>query len=339
MIVGGQEHVAFAPGERHHGLVHLRRGQAAVGDADGQLGRDGLQLGGQGLHVLDPRRDEEALAAAPLLAHQRAAGRRGVERRQEGAHRPPARGRRLQEADVLHPRHRHLQRARDRRGGERQKVDGGREPSQVGLQPGAEALLLVDDEKAEVGERHVLCRQGVGGDHQPRLAGPEPRLHRFRLLGRGKARQVLDRNPRCGEARAERLDVLAHQHRRGRHERDLLAGHHRGGGGAQGDLRLAETDIAAHQPVHGPAPTSDRPAPRRSRPPGRGFPDRGSPRRSGRRPHGAGQGAEPQPRRVPRANSARWAAAACTAACTAARRWVQASVLRRSSVTASASPP
>ncbi len=52
------------------------------------------------------------------------------------------------------------------------------------------------------------------------------------------------------EAAAERIEVLPHQHRRRRDQRDLTAAEHRRRGGAQRHLGLAEPDIAADQPVH-----------------------------------------------------------------------------------------
>ena len=55
------------------------------------------------------------------------------------------------------------------------------------------------------------------------------------------------------EPLGEGLGVLAGQQRGRHHHRHLLAAHHRGEGGAQRHLGLAEADVAADQPVHRPA--------------------------------------------------------------------------------------
>ena len=63
------------------------------------------------------------------------------------------------------PGERQLERARDRRGGEREHVDVGAQRLDALLVLHAEALLLVDDEQAEVVEAHVVGEQPVGADH------------------------------------------------------------------------------------------------------------------------------------------------------------------------------
>ena len=47
--------------------------------------------------------------------------------------------------------------------------------------------------------------------------------------------------------------MLAREQRRRHDHRDLTPGQRDGEGGAQRHLRLAEADVAADQPVHGPA--------------------------------------------------------------------------------------
>ena len=115
----------------------------------------------------------------------------------------------------------------------------------------AEALLLVDDEQAEVLELHVVRQQAVRADHDVDLARSRRRATTaFCSFGGEEARQHLDPHRVVREALAERLAVLVGE-QRGRHEhRDLLAVLHRLERGAHRDLGLAVADVAAHQAVH-----------------------------------------------------------------------------------------
>ena len=81
----------------------------------------------------------------------------------------------------------------------------------------------------------------------PGLEVGEHRLHLGRLA---QARDALDDEGQVGEALAEGAEVLLGEDRRRHQHHHLLAV---GGGldrGAQGDLGLAEADVAADQPVH-----------------------------------------------------------------------------------------
>src|SRR6202012_4361566 len=68
------------------------------------------------------------------------------------------------------PGHAHLQRPRDRRGRHRQHVDLGPQPLQVLLVLDPEALLLVDDDQAQLGEPDLRRQQLVGADDHVDLA-------------------------------------------------------------------------------------------------------------------------------------------------------------------------
>ena len=125
----------------------------------------------------------------------------------------------------------------------------------------AEAVLLVDDDQAEVGELHLLLEQRVGADHDPGLAagGVEQRLG---ALGRGhRAGEQRDPGRLVGAAehaalgevaehRGDRAVVLLGEHLGRREQRRLAAGvddpQHR----PQRDDRLAGADLALEQPVH-----------------------------------------------------------------------------------------
>ena len=121
--------------------------------------------------VLDPVVDEEHLPAARQLALDRLAQQIAIEAADEGADRQPIGGRRRDDRDLAQPPHRHLQRARDRRRGQRQHVDLGAQLLEPLLVGDAEALLLVDDQQAEVLEAHV-ARQQRGGCRRRRRSCP-----------------------------------------------------------------------------------------------------------------------------------------------------------------------
>ena len=145
---------------------------------------------------------------------------------------------------------RHRQRARDRRGGERQHVHLGAQALQALLLPHAEAVLLVDDDEAEVLELDVRLQQLVRADDEVDAARREAFERRLRLLRGAEARQLGDAHREIGEAVGERLEMLLGE-QRGRHQqRDLLAVGQRDERGAQRDLGLAEADVAAHEAIH-----------------------------------------------------------------------------------------
>ncbi len=113
----------------------------------------------------------------------------------------------------------------------------------------AEMLLLVDDEQPDVGKLDALGQQRVGADDDVDAAARQPGLDLLGLGGGYQARELLDPHRIVGEALLEGFVVLATQQRGRHHHGDLLARHHGDEGGAQGDLGLAETDVAADQPV------------------------------------------------------------------------------------------
>ena len=73
-------------------------------------------------------------------------------------------GRRLDGAHVLRAHEREIERARDRRGREREHVHELEHLLELLLVQHAEALLLVDDDEAEVLERDVLRDEPVRAD-------------------------------------------------------------------------------------------------------------------------------------------------------------------------------
>jgi hypothetical protein len=113
-----------------------------------------------------------------------------------------------------------------------------------------EALLLVDDQQAQVAEADVARQHAVRADDDVDLAVRQ-RRHRLLLLGLGaEARQHGDAHRKVREAIRKRDEVLLGEHRRRRQHRHLLAAQHREQAGAQRDLGLAVADVAADQAIH-----------------------------------------------------------------------------------------
>ena len=111
-------------------------------------------------------------------------------------------------------------------------------------------LFLVDDQQAEFVEPHLLGQQGMGAHHDIDGAAGQPVAGGGGILRRDKARQRAHLQREAAEPLGKGLRVLARQQRGGRDHRDLLARHRRGEGGAHGHLGLAESHVAADQPVH-----------------------------------------------------------------------------------------
>ena len=155
--------------------------------------------------------------------------RSSSKRADEGADRAAVGGRRGDDRDVAQARHRHVQRARDRRRGQRQHVDLRAQLLEPLLVRHAEALLLVDDEQAEVLEAHVAptaagaCRRRrrpcPRRSAVDRLASARPCCETATARRRVTGKSV--------EALGEGLEVLLGEHGGRRQHRDLLAAQHR----------------------------------------------------------------------------------------------------------------
>ena len=78
----------------------------------------------------------------------------------------------------------------------------------------AEALLLVDDQQAEVLELDAVLQQAVGADDAVDLAAGQPVDHPLGLLVGQEAAEHLDADRVAGEAVGERVAVLRGQQRR-----------------------------------------------------------------------------------------------------------------------------
>ena len=114
-----------------------------------------------------------------------------------------------------------------------------------------EALLLVDDDQAEVLEPDLVGEQSVGADDDVDAAVSQALDDRRRLGVALEPRECLDRHRELQVTVREGLQVLLHQ-QGCRHEHGhLLAVLHGLEGRPHRDLGLAVADIAADEPVHG----------------------------------------------------------------------------------------
>ena len=90
----------------------------------------------------------------------------------------------------------------------------------------------------------------MGADHDIHRALGQAGAGLRGLLVADHPRQTAYVERKTGEAFGEAIVMLAGEQRGGGDDRHLLPGHGGDEGGAQGDLGLAETDIAADQAVH-----------------------------------------------------------------------------------------
>ena len=218
--------------------------------SDAQARAELLDLRRRLLDRLDPVVQVEALAAARVLALERGLDELVVVLAHVGADRPAALGRGLDHRDVAQARERHVQRARDRRCAQREHVDLEPQRAQQLLLRDAEALLLVDDHEPELLRDHVAAEHAVRADQDVDLARLEVGDDLLLLLRRAEARDHLDPHREVAVALAEGVPVLLGEHRRRDEHQRLLAVHRDGEGRADGDLGLAEADVAADEPVH-----------------------------------------------------------------------------------------
>ena len=159
---GADQHVELLVPEVQDDLLEPVLAHLAVGGRDPGL-RDQLADAGGG--PLDRGHlvvDEEDLALAQQLAPDRRGDLLLVVRTDEGEDGVPLLGRGGQGGHLADAGDRHLQGARDRRRGHGQHVDGGAQPLELLLVLDAEALLLVDDDQAEVLEARSRPRAGGG---------------------------------------------------------------------------------------------------------------------------------------------------------------------------------
>lgn len=197
---GAHQHVEALAVEVEHHLFQLALGHLAVRDADAGVGHERLKVAGHLLDGVDLVVQEVHLPAAGQLALEGLDDGLVLPRGDEGLHREAVRRWRGDDRQVAQAAHRHVQRARDRRGGEREQVHLGAQRLQALLLPDAEALLLVDDDEADVLELDVLLKETMSPDNHVDLALGHLLKHGLDVLGRLEARQHFDADRPVGEA-------------------------------------------------------------------------------------------------------------------------------------------
>ena len=242
---GADENLRFALGDGAHDvgellLVHLpvRHGDGGAVDHFGDLERGALDVVDAVVEIID-------LPAALQLAAHGVAEDVPVVLHDEGLHGHAVLRRLLDGRHVADAGEGHVERARNGRGREREHVDIAAELLDVLLVADAEALLLVDDEQAELLELHALLQQLVRADDEIALAGADG-LERFAVFRRGlEAAEHADLDRNAEKPLRGRLIMLLGEHRRGHENRGLIAVEHALHDGAERDLGLAVADVSA----------------------------------------------------------------------------------------------
>ena len=188
------EHVGVAAQERVHLFLQLALLHLPVRDEEPKLGTELLQLERDLVDRVDAVVQVEALSLARVLAEQRRLHELLVVLAHGRADRATTLRRRLDDRDVAQPGQRHVQRARDRRRRQGEHVDLETQRAEQLLLRDAEALLLVEDDEAEVLRNHVAREHAVRADQHLDLAVGEVAQRRL-LLGRA-----------CGSARPSRRE-------------------------------------------------------------------------------------------------------------------------------------
>ena len=168
-------------------LAHL-----AVADADARLGHPRLDAGGDALDGGDVVVQVVDLPAAAQFLLDRVRDDAGVVLEHVRLHGVPVVRRLLDDRHVADAGERHVQRAGDRRRRKRQHVGRLADLLEALLLLDAEALLLVDDDEAEVLELHVLGDKPVRADDQVDAAALQLAQDLVLLLRRAEAREQLD---------------------------------------------------------------------------------------------------------------------------------------------------
>ena len=180
------EDVHVTPHESpHHGLEVLFA-HLSVRNSQARARRQRLNARGDRLDGLDTIVDEIDLPPTVQLPRDRLLQQRVVPGLDKREHRRPVLGRRLEEREIAEPREREMQRAWDGRRGQRQHVDAELERLQPLLVPHPEAVLLIDDQQAEILERDVGRQQPVRADHDVDLTLRDPLHQGGRVFGAAK---------------------------------------------------------------------------------------------------------------------------------------------------------
>ena len=113
-----------------------------------------------------------------------------------------------------------------------------------------EAMLLVDDRQAQPGELDLVFDQGVGADHDRRVATGNPCEHRFLAALFQAAGEPRDFEPEGSKPRRQLAVMLLGEDLGGSHQGRLITRFDRMQHGQRGHHRLAAADVALQQALH-----------------------------------------------------------------------------------------
>ena len=199
----------------------------------------------------DPVVQEKHLAAPVQLALNGVADDPFIVLRDDGFHRQPVLGRRLNGAHVARAGQRQVKRPRNRSGAEGQHVHQLAEQLELLLLHHAEALFFVDDDQSQVLEPNVVLHQPMRADDDVHSAGAQILEDTLLLASGAETGEEFDLHRIIRHPLAERIEMLLREHGGGHQHGDLPAIHHCFERGANRDFGFAEADVAADQPIHG----------------------------------------------------------------------------------------
>ncbi len=246
----GEEHVVIVVGEVDNSLLKFLGGHLAVGHDGAGVGHKAMNHLLKLVEPLDAVVDEEYLAAARHLEIYGLAHGIVAHHAHAREYRIAVGGRSGNGRQVARAHQRELECARYGRGRHGKGVDVDLQLLKALLHGDAEFLFLVDNEQAEVLELHRLPDKFVCADEDINLALGEVGEYLACLFGGTGARQVVDTHGKIFEALGECVEMLIGKHGGGHEHSGLLAV----GGclecGTDGNLGLAEANVATHKTVH-----------------------------------------------------------------------------------------
>ena len=248
---GGDENVDVTGDEGAHDGLEFVLAHLAVADGDGGVGDELFDARGEFVDGADAVVEEVNLAAAFEFADDGVAHGAFVVGADGGLDGLAVGRRGLDEGHVAGSHEREVEGAGDRGGGEGEDVDESEAVLEDFLVLHAEALLLVDDDEAEVFEFDVVAEEAVGADDDVDGAGGEA-ADGGGLFGAGaEAVEGFDGDGVVAHALAEGLGVLLGEDGRGGKEGGLFAAHDGFENGADGDFSFSKPDVAADEAVGG----------------------------------------------------------------------------------------
>ena len=248
-----QQHVVVSPHESQHPVFQLLGFHLAMRHAYFHIRNQPVQDfldGGKFLHLV---MQEEHLSAAVELVIDDALDLLLVEQDDFRLDRDTVGRRRLDDGQVTRTQQGELQGTGDRGSRQGKRIHGMLDLAELFLRRNAELLLLVDDQEAEVLELEPVAQDLMRADEDVDGTLFQTLLYISDLLGRTQTAYIFYIAGQVLQTGLEGLEVLQGKDGGRNQHRHLLGIAHRLESRADGDFRLAEADVAAHQAVHGAA--------------------------------------------------------------------------------------